>query len=142
MRLSAGFISHSLCFGAAPAHRHSVGDGGDDPAVYAEIGPGAVEIEVSMLLPGEAYETVLYQQYDSKQQQYLAKHHEAEVLRLDLQHQKNLAQIARNQYEAEISSWKGQFFTAKKEIGRLGNDLEQVRANLNGYIILNNQKEK
>ena len=115
---------------------------GDDPAVYADIGPGAVEIEVSMLLPGEAYETVLYQQYDSKQQQYLAKHHEAEVLRLDLQHQKNLAEIARNQYEAEISDWKGRFFTAKKEIGRLGNDLEQVRANLNGYIILTNQKEK
>jgi hypothetical protein len=40
------------------------------------------------------------------------------------------------------SHWKGQFFTAKKEIGRLGNDLEQVRASLNGYIILNNQKEK
>lgn len=108
---------------------------GDDPAVYAEVGPGAVEIEVSMLLPGQAYDAYL-------QRQYGAKRHEAEVLRLDLQHQKNLAEIARNQYEAEISDWKGQFYTAKKEIGLLGRDLEQVRANLNGYIILTNQKEK
>ena len=78
---------------------------GEDPAVYADIGPGAVEIEVRMLLPGEGYEAVLRQQYDSKQQQYARKQQELEAMRLDLQHQKNLAEIARQRYEAEITAW-------------------------------------
>jgi hypothetical protein len=85
---------------------------------------------------------VLCQQYDSKQQQYLAKNHETEVLRLDLQHQKNLAEIARQRYEAEITDWKGQFAAAKKEIAMLGRELDQTRSDLSGYILLYNRKEE
>lgn len=115
---------------------------GEDPAVYADIGPGDVEIEVRMLLPGEGYEAVLRQQYDSKQQQYARKLQELEVMRLDLQHQKNLAEIARQRYEAEITDWKGQFATAKKEIAMLGRELDQTRSDLSGYILLYNRKEE
>ena len=108
---------------------------GDDPAVYADIGPGEVTLEGRMLLPGAAYEQFLQQQYSDKKQ-------EAEEQHRQLLHEKNLAEAAKLHYEAVIDDWKGQFATAKKEIGMLGRELDQVRADLCGYIILSNNKEK
>lgn len=115
---------------------------GVDPAVYADIGPGEVELEVHMVLSGEAYETFLQQQYDSKVCQYNSKQQQVQALQWELEHQKHLAEAARQQYEAVISDWKGQFHAAKKEIGMLGRELDQVRSDLCGYIILSNNKEK
>lgn len=115
---------------------------GADPAVYADIGSGEVELEVRMLLPGEAYETMLRQQYDSKQQQYMAKVQELEALHLELQRQKHQTEAARLQYEAVIADWEARFAVAKKEIAMLGRELEQVRSDLCGYIILSNKKEE
>ena len=115
---------------------------GEDPAVYADIGPGEVELEVRMLLPGEAYEDVLRQQYDGKQRQFVAKVQDLEALHRELQHQKHEAEAARQRYEAEITDWKGQFAVAKKEISMLGRELDQTRSDLSGYILLYNRKEE
>lgn len=115
---------------------------GDDPAVYADIGPGEVALEVRMLLPGAAYEQFLQQQYESMQQQYTGQLQQSQVLQHQLQHQNAQAKAAKQHYEAVISDWKGQFATAKKEIAMLGRELEQVRSDLCGYVILSNKKEE
>ena len=108
---------------------------GTDPAVYADIGPEPVELDVRMVLSGAEYERILQAHYCGKKQ-------EAETLQQEIMRQQALAQAARRQSEAAIEKQEARFAAAQKEIRILEAQLEQIRTDLCGYIILSNNKEK
>lgn len=115
---------------------------GNDPMVFADLQPGETVLEVRMVLPGVEYDRILEENCKCRKDQ-------AERLQLELLRQQAQAEIQAAQAEArrrallmEISDWKGQFNTAKKEIAILGREMDLLRSDLAGYTTLYNRKEE
>lgn len=108
---------------------------GDDPMVFADVQPGEVTVDLRIVLPGPAFERIL---------------EENSGIQLDRVHTLQ-RDLARTQAEAEarekvlsrkVEDWQAQFAVAKKEIGQLAKEKEQLQVDLCSYIVLSNNKEK
>jgi hypothetical protein len=97
---------------------------GNDPAAYANIGPGEVEVNVRMVLPGAEYDRIM--------QQHM----------VNLQDYKIQANARQRELLSQIAQREHQIAQCEYQIGQCEYQIAQLQADLRDYMILAEQKEK